>query len=194
MTAIAYLRSAPGYPLSTAEQRAAVAELARRMGLMLSRIYADGPGRGTTGRAALLRTIEEGRVSTVVTPSICRLATTWPSLLRFLGAIAKARVSLLIAGDDGQQEVEAVLAAVPTLIDIRATLHREAAAVGRARARSKGVRFGRPRIAEAKIVRLREALEAGAGVREAARQAGVSPASVVRMSQRGLNEPSPATG
>lgn len=194
MTVVAYLRAAPGFPLSADDQRAAVVGLALREGLTLGRIYADGPGRGTTGRAALLSTVEGGRVSAVVTASICRLGKTWPGLLRFLGAIADARVSLLIADEDGQQEVEALLAAVPTLIDVRSTLHREAAAAGRERARSKGVRFGRPRIAEAKIVRVREALEAGAGVREAARRAGVSPASVVRMSQRGLNEPTPAMG
>lgn len=181
MTAVAYLRTAPGFPLSADEQRAAFGELARRNGLKLARTYADGPGRGSTGRAALLRGVEEGRVSTVVTASICRLGPTWPSLLRVLALIAEARVSLLVADEDDQQRVDALIRAVPTLVGARSALHREAAACGRAKAKARGVVFGRPRIAEAKIMRVREALDAGAGVREAARRAGVSPASVLRL-------------
>jgi DNA invertase Pin-like site-specific DNA recombinase len=183
MTAVAYLRTAPGFPLSADEQRAAVSELARHAGLTLARTFADGPGRGSAGRAALLRGVEEGRVSTVVTASVCRLGTTWPSLLRVLAAIAEARVSLLIVNEVDQQRAEALLAAVPVLVGVRATLHREAAAVGRAKAKARGVKFGRPRISDAKIDRVREALDAGAGVREAARRAGVSPASVLRLSR-----------
>ncbi len=194
MSTFGYIRPAPGFPLSADEQRAAVVELARREGLKLSRIYTDGPGRGTTGRAALLRSVEERRVSTVVTASICRLGTTWSGVLRFLTVIAEARIGLVIADTADQQRVESLLAAVPTLIDVRSTLHREAAATGRARAKARGVLFGRPRIPEAKINRVREALDAGASIREAGRRAGVSPATVVRVSQRGLNDPSPAMG
>lgn len=189
MINIGYIRSAPGYPLSADEQRAAVVELARRKGLTLSRIYADGPGQGTAGRAALLRSVEDGRASTVLTPSPCRLATTWPSLLRVLFAIADARVSLLIAVEEEQQQVEALLSAAPVLLAVRSMMHREAAAVGRAKARAKGVQFGRPRISDAKIDRVRDALNAGAGVREAARRAGVSPASVLRFGRGRLAFP-----
>lgn len=183
MITIGYIRPAPGFSLSANEQRAAVAELARRKELTLRRIYADSPGRRTTGRAALLRSMQDGRVSTVITASICSLATTLPSLLRVLTAIAEARVALLITDEDGQRHVDALLAAVPILNAARAGLHREAAAIGRARARSKGVQFGRPRISEAKVIRVREALDAGAGIREAARRAGVSPATVIRLGE-----------
>ncbi|NGM24339.1 recombinase family protein [Roseomonas stagni] len=183
MTVAAYLRIAPGYPLSVDEQRAAVAERAQREGLTLGRIYADGPGRGTAGRAALLRSVEERRVSTVVTASICRLGTTWPSLLRVLTVFAEARVSLLITDDGDPQKVDALLAAVPTLIAVRSALHREAAAVGRAKAKARGVTFGRPRISGIKAARAIEALNGGAGIREAGRRAGISPASVLRLSR-----------
>lgn len=185
MITIGYIRPSPGYLLSAHEQRAAIAELARREGLTLNRIYADGTDRDAAGLPALLRSIEEGRVSTVVTASICRLGATWPRLLRVLATMAGARVTVFVVDRASQHDAEALIRAVPAIVGVRSALHREAAAAGRARAKARGVRFGRPRIPDAKIARVREALETGVGVREAARRAGVSPASVLRVSRSG---------
>ena len=52
---------------------------------------------------------------------------------------------------------------------------------GQAAARSLSIRFGRPPIAKAKVEKARIALAAGKGVRQAARFAGISAASVSRL-------------
>jgi hypothetical protein len=52
---------------------------------------------------------------------------------------------------------------------------------GQAAARSLSIRFGRPPIAKAKVEKARIAPAAGKGVRQAARLAGISPASVSRL-------------
>jgi len=52
---------------------------------------------------------------------------------------------------------------------------------GQAAARALSIRFGRPPIAKAKAEKARIALAAGKGVRQAARLAGISAASVSRL-------------
>ena len=52
---------------------------------------------------------------------------------------------------------------------------------GQAAARSLSIRFGRPPIAKAKVEKARIALAAGKGVRQTARLAGISAASVSRL-------------
>jgi DNA invertase Pin-like site-specific DNA recombinase len=52
---------------------------------------------------------------------------------------------------------------------------------GQAAARALSIRFGRPPIAKAKVEKARIALATGKGVRQAARLAGISAASVSRL-------------
>jgi DNA invertase Pin-like site-specific DNA recombinase len=52
---------------------------------------------------------------------------------------------------------------------------------GQAAARNASVRFGRPPIAPSKVVKARELLATGQGVRQVARLAGISAASVSRL-------------
>jgi hypothetical protein len=52
---------------------------------------------------------------------------------------------------------------------------------GQAAARSLSIRFGRPPIATAKMEKAKRELAAGKGVRQVARLAGISPASVSRL-------------
>ena len=52
---------------------------------------------------------------------------------------------------------------------------------GQAAARALSIRFGRPPIAKAKVEKAKRFLAAGKGVRQVARMAGISPASVSRI-------------
>ena len=56
---------------------------------------------------------------------------------------------------------------------------------GQAAARALSIRFGRPPIATAKVEKAKQELAAGRGVREAARIAGISAASVSRLKNMG---------
>jgi DNA invertase Pin-like site-specific DNA recombinase len=58
---------------------------------------------------------------------------------------------------------------------------------GHERARSKGVKFGRPTIAPIRLDRVREALNNGGSIRAIAKATGVSTATVQRVKQA-LNE------
>jgi hypothetical protein len=76
----------------------------------------------------------------------------------------------------------ALKAALPILLSADARLRQEAAMAGKAKARSKGVRFGRPPVGAEKLDRVKSALADGMGIRPAARAAGVSPATVMWVS------------
>jgi DNA invertase Pin-like site-specific DNA recombinase len=58
---------------------------------------------------------------------------------------------------------------------------REAVMEGRAKAKARGVQFGRPRVVAAKVQTVQEALASGLGVRAAARVGGVGVATASRI-------------
>lgn len=133
-------------------------------------------------RPALRSLLAEGvrPFGALVVPAIAALGRKQGDVVAALAAI-HARGIRLIAADAEEAEVAAMLAAAPLLVALRERMTQDALRAGRDRALQRGVRFGRPRLPEERVARVRAALERGAGVREAARAAGVSPASVIRL-------------
>jgi DNA invertase Pin-like site-specific DNA recombinase len=74
------------------------------------------------------------------------------------------------------------MAVLPMLLAAEARLRHEAVLTGKAKARSRGVKFGRPPVGMEELDRLKSALATGMGIRPAARAAGVSPATVMWVS------------
>lgn len=182
LKAAGYIRLGPGYPLDAEAQEAAIRRMAEREGVTLGPILRDGPGRGLLGRDALLRGAGQGIPAVIVT-SACRLAPTFPGLLRVLTALRATGTRVLLAAPNGDAvaTLDALMAGLPALEAAREATRREAVARGRERARARGVRFGRPPVPDAKAERARAALAEGVGVRAAARLAGVSPTTAHRI-------------
>ncbi len=168
-----------GFGMAAEAQRAVAVACAARHGLTVARIYTDDGRRPRHVRHALLRGAGV-QFSTLVVASITVLGTTMPEVLG-AAAVLQERGVRLVAADGDEDAIAGLRAALPMLLEMQAALRHEAVLRGRARARKRGVQFGRPRLPEEKITRARNALAAGAGVRQAARLAGLSPASVVRL-------------
>ncbi|WP_237213010.1 recombinase family protein [Falsiroseomonas oryziterrae] len=164
--------------LLTEAQRELARACAARHGLSVSRVYTDDGRRPRHAREAALR--DAGAVfDTLVVPNISALGQNLREVVAIMGALANRAVRVLVAGAD-VSEADGLLAAAQLLVRTQAALGREAAQRGRERAKAKGVRFGRPPVPAARVERALNALNAGAGVRAAARMAGISPASVIR--------------
>jgi DNA invertase Pin-like site-specific DNA recombinase len=135
------------------------------------------------GEMALNESIRSGAVNKVLIWSIDRVGRSLVDLVTFMEVCRAAGVSLWLyqqgldtAGSNGLPlfDVTAMLA-----FHLRQT-RRDRILRGQAAVRGL-VRFGRPPIAKAKVSRAKQELAAGKGVRQAARLAGISAASVSRL-------------
>lgn len=182
---VGYIRAVRRARPSEAEQRAAIAAWATRHGEAVRVVHRDVPGqRG--GLDALLLSVSAGRVARVVVARPCRLAPTLSVTLRALVRLRAAGVELVSADMDDPATMAALMAALPAIEAVRRGLRQEAADTGRARARARGVRLGRPALREDQIDKVAAALAQGASIREAARLGGVGTASAHRIKSGGL--------
>jgi DNA invertase Pin-like site-specific DNA recombinase len=136
------------------------------------------------GHAAMLAAVARNEVDAVMVWSVHHLGTSVDSLLDTLAQLHQHGVKLIVHDRDNDAEtVEhgGLLASAGMLIDARRAYRREAIIAGQLKAKAVGVRFGRPPLAPARIERVRWALAAGKGVREAGRIAGVSTAKTSRI-------------
>jgi DNA invertase Pin-like site-specific DNA recombinase len=136
------------------------------------------------GEMALIDLIRHGATERVLMCSVDRIGKSLVELVSFMEACRTAGVSLWLdeqgldtAGSNGLPlfDVTAMMA-----FHLRQT-RRDRILRGQAAARSLSIRFGRPPIAKAKVEKARIALAAGKGVRQVARLAGISAASVSRL-------------
>lgn len=180
-TVAAYLRDGPGCPADTDAQLAAVRSYAAQHGWTVGPIYRDACASRTRrpGRDALVRD-GASKACMVVVHSMAALGRTLPDLVRVLGGLAEMGIAVH-ALDAADAASGALMAALPALMAADARLRQEAVLTGKAKARSKGVRFGRPPVKPEKLDRVRSALATGMGIRPTARAAGVSPATVLRV-------------
>ena len=139
---------------STADQR-----LDRQLdGVALDRTFDDhasGSNAERPGLTALLDHMREG--DTVIVHSLDRLARSLPDLLSLVERITGAGVtvrfekeSLTFAGGEDEAMSELLLSMLGAVAQFERALIRERSAEGRALAKAKGVRFGRPHALTAK--------------------------------------------
>jgi DNA invertase Pin-like site-specific DNA recombinase len=178
-----YCRSSPDYPLTSDQQIDRLQAVIDKHGWMVVRVFTDRPtsvrNDRRPGEAALLDAIRSGEIDQVCICSICRVGKTVPDLVSFLETCRSADVSLWI---DEQRIETAALFAFSKMMALHLRQSRRGRILqGLAASRAMSIPCGRPRISRARTQQAERELAAGKGVREAARIAGISAASVSRL-------------
>jgi DNA invertase Pin-like site-specific DNA recombinase len=136
------------------------------------------------GQAALIEAIRSGSVKRVMLYSIDRVGRTLVELVGFVEICRASGVALYLH----EQRLDTETGNGLSIFDLAGimALHlrqsrRERILRGQAAARAASVRFGRPPISASKVEKAKRGLAAGKGVRQVARLAGISAASVSRI-------------
>ncbi len=185
-----YARTSPDCTMSAEDQVDHLKTIAGESAWTVSNVFVDRPVTVRRGRerrpgeAALIAAIRRGDVQKVLVTGIDRIGRCLDELVAFLETCRVAGTSLWL--DD--RKLDTAISNGLSLFDLAAmmTMHqrqsrRDRILRGQAAARSLNVKFGRPPLSVTKVQRARDFLAAGKGVREAARLAGISAASVSRV-------------
>jgi hypothetical protein len=177
-----YIRPSTASPLDAAEQERRIQLAVDALSLIFGAILREKPmtarqrRAGLPMRAALLRRLGDAG-GTVLVADLAVLGRSLPDLVAVLAAAEGHGTAVLVADECGH--ASPVIAA--DLEAARRAYIREAVMEGRAKARARGVEFGRPRVVAAKVQAVRDALARGLGVRAAARVGGVGVATASRI-------------
>ena len=183
-----YARPCVAIASSLEDQVADLKKLAADHGASDATVFTDTglvSGRASsrnTGFNALSRGIKLGAYDTLLIHTIHLAGRNVSELIAMLTAMKEANVRLISKTenlDDGAGHDLLTVAAL--LADYIKFGRRERILEGHARARERGVRIGRPSLPERTTARVIEGLEAGRGIREVSRLAGVGAASVLRI-------------
>ena len=185
-----YARSSPGCPVSADEQIEHLTTVATEHGWTAASVFADRPTSVQKGRErrpgenALIEAIRSGAIDRVLIWSIDRIGKSLADLIRFIETCRSAYVAVNLHEEGFDSETSNGL----SLFDVSALLvshmrqsRRDRILRGQAAARALSIRFGRPPIAKPKVEKAKQFLASGKGVRQVARMAGISPASVSRI-------------
>lgn len=185
-----YARSSPDCPLTADQQIDHLRAIASDHGWTIAQVFADRPTsvrKGIDrrpGEAALLDAIHNGEIDRVCISSICRVGRTLTDLVSFLETCRCAGVSLWV----NDRRIDTATSNGMSLFDLgeMMALHLRQSRRGRilqglAASRAMSIPSGRPRLNRARTEKAARELAAGKGVREAARIAGISAASVSRL-------------
>jgi DNA invertase Pin-like site-specific DNA recombinase len=150
-----------------------------------------GPSGRQPGFVRLLKLLSAGKADIVLAPTLLDLGSGIDDLLALAVAIKSGRSTLHVLDDEIDTGPESAwLATMVTLDAYRTQKRRAAIRAGQKRAQAAGVTFGRPRVPQSKIDRVRAALAAGGGPRPISRTTGVSASRVAlecrRMREAGL--------
>jgi DNA invertase Pin-like site-specific DNA recombinase len=183
-----YAQSSPDCPLSIEDQVARLSSIASEHDWKVESVFTDRPVSAKKGldrrpgEVALAEVIRSGTIDRVLVSSICRVGKSLTDLIAFLEECRSAGVAVNLH----EQNIDT--AAVSGLIEMAALMayhlrqtRRDRILRGQAAARALSIRFGRPPIPLARQEKARQELANGRGVREAARIAGISAASVSRL-------------
>ena len=190
INAAIYARTSPDCPLSAEDQIEHLKSVAVERGWTISNVLVDRPMTVKRGRdrrpaeATLIAAIRRGDVHKVLMIGIDRVGQSLVELVALLEVCRVAGVSLWL--DDRKLDTQGGNGL--SLLDVSAMLaqhlrqgRRDRILRGQAAARALNVKFGRPTLPVAKVQRAKRLLVEGTGVREAARLAGISAASVSRL-------------
>jgi DNA invertase Pin-like site-specific DNA recombinase len=185
-----YARSSPDCPLSADEQIEHLTKVVAERGWTVTNVFSDRPtsvkkGQDRrSGELALINSIRSGAIDRVLIWSVCRIGKSLIDLVKFMETCRSACVAVNLHDEGFDSETSNGL----SIFDVSALLayhlrqsRRDRILRGRAAARAVSIRFGRPPIAKQKIEKAKQFLASGKGVREIARIAGISPASVSRI-------------
>ena len=185
-----YARTSPDCPLSADDQIARMRAAAAERGWTVTMVLSDRPtsvkkGQDRrVGEQALIGAVRSGTIDKVLMHGIDRIGKSLIDLVGFLETCRVAGVSLWV----DEQKLDTASSNGLSLFDVATMLaahlrqgRRDGILRGQAAARSLAIRFGRPPLGKAKMEKARQELAAGKGVRQVARLAGISAASVSRI-------------
>ena len=190
INAVIYARSSSDCPLSADEQVASLRTIAADHSWTVTKVFIDRPTTAKKGRErrpgqiALIDAIRSGTVDKTLLYSIDRLGRSPIDLIACMEACRAHGVGLYVH----EQNLDTATSNGLSLFDLAGMMayhlrqsRRDRILCGQAAARASAVRFGRPPISIAKVEKAKRELAAGKGVRQVARLAGISAASVSRL-------------
>ena len=132
----------------------------------------------------MMDAIRSGAIDKVLVWSLCRVGRSLTELVGFLETCRARSVALYLH----EQQIDTATSNGVSLLDVAPLMvhhlrqsRRSKILRGQASARALSIRFGRPPIAKPKVEKTKQFLASGKGVRQVARMAGISPASVSRI-------------
>src|SRR5262245_56498893 len=191
--AVLYLRVST-QDQTTANQERELREIAGRMGCEIVKIYKDHGISGAKGRDkrpgfnALCRDAAKRQFEVIMAWSVDRLGRSLQDLVGFLSEIHTLKVDLYLHQqglDTTTPAGKAMFQMMGVFAEFERAMIQERVRAGLRRARSEGKQLGRPRLDPELEKRIQKALsEPGRpGVREIAKQFGIAPGTVQRISR-----------
>src|SRR5262249_17275983 len=193
LRAVLYLRVST-IDQTTANQERELREIAGRMGCEVVKVYKDHGVSGTRGRDKrpaldkLCRDAARREFDMVMAWSVDRLGRSLQDLVGFLSELHALKIDLFLRQqglDTTTPAGKAMFQMMGVFAEFERAMIAERVRAGLARARGEGKRLGRPPIAPALEKRIRDALARPGrpGVRVIAKQFGVNPGTVQRISR-----------
>ena len=184
---IIYARTSPDCTATGEDQIQHLKAVAAENGWTVGKVFMDRPATVKKDRrpaeTALIEAIRAGGVEKVLLWSIDRVGRSLVDLVGFLETCRTAKVTLYLH----EQGIDTTTSNGAALLDMAAMMafhlrQTRRDRILRGQAAVKGiVRFGRPPIPVSKVEKAKRELAAGKGVRQVARLAGISAASVSRL-------------
>jgi DNA invertase Pin-like site-specific DNA recombinase len=191
--AVLYLRVST-LDQTTANQERELRQIAGRMGCEIIKVYKDHGISGTRGRDkrpgfdALCRDATKRQFDVIMAWSVDRLGRSLQDLVGFLSEIHSLKVDLYLHQqglDTTTPAGKAMFQMLGVFSEFERAMIQERVRAGLRRARSEGKQLGRPRLDPELEKRIQKALAAPGrpGVREIAKQFGIAPGTVQRISR-----------
>lgn len=176
---------------TTENQRRVLLDIADRSGWEVVAIFEDQGISGTKGRDqrpafdALLKAVARSEVQMVVAWSVDRLGRSLSDLLTFLGDLQAKGCDLYLhqqAIDTSTPSGRMLFQLLGVFAEFERSMIGSRVRAGQARARARGVTFGRPTLGCDRVARVEQALARGdLSIRQIAKQTKVSTATVQRV-------------
>lgn len=176
---------------TTENQRRVLLEVAERSGWEVVAIFEDQGISGAKGRDqrpgfdALLKAVSRREIDMVAAWSVDRLGRSLPDLIGLLTDLQAKGCDLFLhqqALDSSSASGRAMYGMLSIFADFERSVIGSRVRAGQARARARGVTFGRPTLSRDRVARVEQALAAGTlSIRQIAKQTKVSTATVQRV-------------
>lgn len=193
-----YARTSTADGQTVENQLRQLQEVGGRLGWVIVDVITDEGVSGTKGRDRrpgfdkLLKSVARREIDLVAAWSVDRLGRSLQDLIGFLGELQARNVGLYLhvqSLDTTTPAGRAMFAMLGVFAEFERSLIVARVNAGLERARSKGVRLGRPPMPDHVVDAIKAALASGQGIRAAARSTGASTTSVMRIAQSMANAP-----
>ena len=175
---------------TTENQLRILQEVAERSGWTVVEVFEDQGISGAKGRDkrpgydALLKAVHRKQIDMVAAFAVDRLGRSLPDLVAFLSDIQARGCDLYLhqqAVDTSTPSGRMLFQMLAVFAEFERSIITSRINAGLARARAKGVQFGRPNLSLERRTKVLNALANGLSIRQAASATGVSTASVQRI-------------